>query len=550
MAPLLDPAVCDWDTARYFIFSANVFANYIYYSHLFPAMAAILLGFFVWLKAPTKQLNLNLLFIALIFSAWTLCDLILWTTEKTQYTMFFWSIQIYFDLALYVATLYLCYLFIDNKEPSLGVKIIMFAPFVPLWILAHTSHNLIGFDYSNCDREALEGPLWQYVYIAELLIVGWLASFGVVRYLKAKDSILKKEIILIITGAIIFLLAFSLGNITGSLAIDWDLGQYGLFGLPIFLAFLSYLIVQYRGFGVQMLGAQMLVAMMAILIGALLFLRTIESVHVVASVTAVLTVGLGYVLVRSVNREIKLRAVVQEQKNQLEIVNRQQESLLHFVSHEVKGFLTEGQNAFAGIIEGDFGKAPEKIEEVSRLALGKMRGGVSTVMDILDAANLKRGTVTYKKDTFDFSEVVKEVCNDLSLAANNKGLRVTCTIDPMAVPIVGDHDKMKRHVIRNLIDNSIKYTPQGSVDVSLQKQTDKVRLVIKDTGVGITPDDMQHLFTEGGHGKDSIKTNVDSTGYGLFVAKSVVDAHGGKIWAESEGQGKGSMFVVELPLRA
>jgi signal transduction histidine kinase len=58
---------------------------------------------------------------------------------------------------------------------------------------------------------------------------------------------------------------------------------------------------------------------------------------------------------------------------------------------------------------------------------------------------------------------------------------------------------------------------------------------------------MQKLFTEGGHGTDSRKVNVDSTGYGLFIAKSVVDAHHGRIWAESDGAGKGSRFVVELP---
>ncbi len=74
------------------------------------------------------------------------------------------------------------------------------------------------------------------------------------------------------------------------------------------------------------------------------------------------------------------------------------------------------------------------------------------------------------------------------------------------------------------------------------------RIDVVDTGVGITPEDMSRLFTAGGHGKDSIHINVHSTGYGLFIAKSVVEAHGGRIWAESEGTGKGSRFVVELPL--
>ena len=74
-----------------------------------------------------------------------------------------------------------------------------------------------------------------------------------------------------------------------------------------------------------------------------------------------------------------------------------------------------------------------------------------------------------------------------------------------------------------------------------------MRFSVEDSGVGISPEDMQKLFTEGGHGAESRKVNVDSTGYGLYIAKSVVEAHRGRIWAESEGVGKGSRFVVELP---
>ena len=108
---------------------------------------------------------------------------------------------------------------------------------------------------------------------------------------------------------------------------------------------------------------------------------------------------------------------------------------------------------------------------------------------------------------------------------------------------------ISEHVIRSLIDNSIRDTPHGAITVSLAPRGKMMRFSVKDTGVGITTDDMKRLFTEGGHGKDSIKVNVDSTGYGLFIAKQVVEAHDGKIWAESEGAGKGSEFIVELPVQ-
>jgi signal transduction histidine kinase len=111
-----------------------------------------------------------------------------------------------------------------------------------------------------------------------------------------------------------------------------------------------------------------------------------------------------------------------------------------------------------------------------------------------------------------------------------------------------DKVHFSEHVLRNLIDNSIKYTPTGTITIGLSRQGDKAVFFVKDTGVGINDEDRARLFTEGGRGKDSIKVNVHSTGYGLYIAKQIVDAHGGKITMESEGPGKGSTFKIELPL--
>ncbi|KKR41867.1 MAG: Histidine kinase-, DNA gyrase B-, and [Candidatus Nomurabacteria bacterium GW2011_GWF2_40_12] len=84
--------------------------------------------------------------------------------------------------------------------------------------------------------------------------------------------------------------------------------------------------------------------------------------------------------------------------------------------------------------------------------------------------------------------------------------------------------------------------------VGLDKKDGKVIFSVKDTGVGITEEDKKNLFTEGGRGKDSVKVNVDSTGYGLYTVKLIVDAHKGTVSAESEGENKGSQFYIELPM--
>ena len=233
---------------------------------------------------------------------------------------------------------------------------------------------------------------------------------------------------------------------------------------------------------------------------------------------------------------------------ELTLVNQNQESLLHFITHEVKGYLTKSKAMFAAIVEGDFPGTPENLRQLSVAALADVDKGVETVRDILDSSNLKRGTTEYETVAFDFKTAVAVSVDAFQETAKAKGLVLELVINEGEYTYTGDQSKIRRHVIRNLIDNAIKYTPNGTIQVTLNKTPSVIIFSVKDSGVGIDHDDMKKLFTEGGKGKDSVKVNVDSTGYGLFIAKVIVEAHHGKIWVESKGKGEGSTFNVELPL--
>jgi len=233
---------------------------------------------------------------------------------------------------------------------------------------------------------------------------------------------------------------------------------------------------------------------------------------------------------------------------ELEESNKRQETLIHFISHEVKGFLTKDQATFAALLEGDFGALPDNLKPLVTGALAQVRTGVGSVMNILQASNQKTGTATYKKEPFDLKDLVVESIEKARSGAKGKKLTLTLhTVESERYPFMGDKEQLAEHVLRNLIDNAVTYTPSGAIDVALEKKENTYSLSVKDTGIGISEEDKAHLFTEGGHGKESQKVNVHSTGYGLFIAKNVVEAHGGTIRAESDGPGKGSTFIVELP---
>jgi len=103
-------------------------------------------------------------------------------------------------------------------------------------------------------------------------------------------------------------------------------------------------------------------------------------------------------------------------------------------------------------------------------------------------------------------------------------------------------------VVINITDNAIKYTNQGEVKIKLEVFKNMVRYSVTDTGMGISKEDMPHLFQKFSRGQDVSLIHTEGTGLGLYVGKMMIEAHNGKIWAESAGDGKGSTFIFEIPI--
>ena len=151
----------------------------------------------------------------------------------------------------------------------------------------------------------------------------------------------------------------------------------------------------------------------------------------------------------------------------------------------------------------------------------------------------------YKFAKADLLKMTQGVIEELRPLATSKGLELSFITGLTEAFVNADEIKL-RQVIQNLVDNAIKYTPQGFVKVELKAENNELAVSVVDSGLGIPADLLPQLFEEFIR-DERVKKEIRGTGLGLFIARKIVEAHSGKLSVQSEGEGKGSTFAVTLP---
>jgi signal transduction histidine kinase len=167
--------------------------------------------------------------------------------------------------------------------------------------------------------------------------------------------------------------------------------------------------------------------------------------------------------------------------------------------------------------------------------------------DILDVSKIESGSLVLKKEKFNLKEMITEILNDYEQKIKNRSsIKLSYEYQENdAIIIEADRSRLCQ-VVYNLLSNAIKFTNEGSITVIVErKDNDNNNIVvsIKDTGTGIDPEMLPKLFT-----KFATKSETGGTGLGLFISKSIIEKHNGKIWAENNPDGKGAIFAFSLPL--
>jgi signal transduction histidine kinase len=240
---------------------------------------------------------------------------------------------------------------------------------------------------------------------------------------------------------------------------------------------------------------------------------------------------------------------VQEANAHLKEIDKLKSEFVSLATHQIRAPLTAIKGYLSEIFEGDFGPYPKELADPLNTIMRSNENLINIVGDFLNISRIEQGRMVYEFSTFDLGKITEEVGGEIKPNVDRAKLQLTMDITPGHNYMISADIGKTKQIIGNLIDNAIKYTKTGWIKatVSTVANTGAVRVAISDSGVGITPETMPKLFQKFSRATDANKTNVIGTGLGLYVVKTMVEAQHGKVWAESQGAGKGSTFIVEFP---
>ncbi len=257
-----------------------------------------------------------------------------------------------------------------------------------------------------------------------------------------------------------------------------------------------------------------------------------------------------------INNEISGAIAVLHDISDQKALQRERNEFVSTASHEmrtpvaaIEGYLSMAINPNLGTVDDRARSYLEKAHQ-SALHLGKL------FQDLLSVTKIEDQRLNDTREVFNLTDLVTQVTSEMDMVARKKNLQLLAHIgggtnrnETVIAPIYNvkaDPERI-REVLSNLVDNAIKYTPTGSVDIDVNADKNFVTVKVRDTGMGIAPEDQKHMFEKFYRVNNSMTREIGGTGLGLYIVRNLIELYGGQIKVESK-PGAGSTFIFTLPL--
>lgn len=340
------------------------------------------------------------------------------------------------------------------------------------------------------------------------------------------------------------------------------LPPYGNFLVFLYPLLLSYAILRYRLMNIKIVIAELFVGLIVILLFINFIISKAISEYLWEGAILVAFVIFGFLLIKSVMREIKQKEQINQYAqdlakanselkiaySKLQVLDKTKSDFISIASHQLRTPLTAIKGYVSMFLEGDYGKLNGKAKKSMENIFQANERLIGLVNSLLDLSRIEAGKIKLEPSKVNLKTMLESMVVDFSSRIANKKIKIIFESQPANIPAVQADEKKIREVFSNLIDNAIKYTNEGLIKVELKAIHPYLRVVVADTGIGMAQEEINGLFNSFSRGREGKSMWVEGAGLGLYVAKKFIEMHHGRIWAESEGKGKGSKFIIELPI--
>jgi len=518
----------------------------------------LMLGGIIYIHSKRK-INENFFgLMSLCLSAWGLATFLTFSVSQSI-TLFKVSAYVHYIagnlvfLCLFWFSLY----FPERKIKSLLIPI-LFTLIDSVLSIAVITTNFFFLSFtisSTFEKHILFNYTGYTIYGLSAIILFVGAEVILFKKYKKQIDTHKAPLLYIILGTVIASAPALFSNLILPYFGRFDLFAMGpIFGI-LFVVCIGYAVFKHNLLNVKIIATEFFVTLIILILVIDVLSASSFTEQVIKILTLVAVSVLSYLIVRSVLKEVKTREQIEQLAGKLEVANKElarinqaKSDFLSMASHQLKTPLSIIKGYVSMTLEGSFGKITKKISEQLEKVFISNERLISLVEDLLNLSRVEEGRMKYDWSEEDISNIARQVVEEVQMAAEHKHLKLIWKPPEEKFYARVDMNKM-RNVIFNMVDNAIKYTDKGTITITITRHEKSVRVSVADTGRGISAPQIQKLFTKFTRVIEG-KSNLTTSGFGLglYVARLIVEEHKGRIWAESAGLGKGSTFVLELPL--
>ena len=499
------------------------------------------LGILVYTKNTKNWTNRLFGLLALVLNIYIIINYIsLHPPIQTGLSQLFWIRAVMFISSFIGPILFVLSYNFPNAKIYLPKKILISLITIASASIISSITPLVFKSLEFRDGEPVPQPgIGIFIFILDFL--GLVIASIVVLFLKYKNASGTEKIrhLYLLIGVSVSFIFMAIFTLLLVLVFKTSTGVFAGPIIPLVLVGLMfYAITKHNLFNIRILATELFTLLIWIIFSVNTFTSKGFNEYLFNILLLILLILFGLFLIRGTVREIK----------ELERLSAAKSEFVSIASHQLRTPLT-AIKGFLSLIKEGTGNQDERRDWLDKAYQSNERL-IRLVNDLLNISRIERGKLNYDFKPTNLEKLIEDLVSELSIPAKKKNIKLKWDAPSEPIPpITADVEKL-RQVVLNIVDNSINYTQQGTVTIRIVylAHLNRIQIIVKDTGVGMTKEDLNNLFNVFSRGKNVSKTHVEGLGLGLYLAGKIVQAHRGKIWATSEGYNKGSTFYIELPV--